>query len=102
MPAPVRVVVAAAFEQVPVPFQMFLMYALAEALKSAGAAFPSCGTANTKYALGAPTKLGISSPAVAGLGNTTSVPSSLNLNTICGRSTLPAAASVHVETLSTT
>src|SRR3954470_19339616 len=89
-PAPGRVVVAAAFEQVPVPFQTLRMYALAVALKSAGAALPSCGTENAKYALGPPTKPGMSSPAVVGLGNTTSTPSSWSLNVICGRVT-PAA-----------
>src|SRR6266850_2127688 len=52
-------------EHAPVPFHTFLMYTLPEALKSAGAALLSCGTAKAKNALGEPTKLGISSPASA-------------------------------------
>src|SRR2546421_6654074 len=77
------------------------MYALPVALKSAGVALPggrqsgsppqSCGTAKAKYALGEPTKLGMSSFAAVGLGKTTSgkfTPSpSLNLKTVCGRFT---------------
>src|SRR5438477_13004907 len=74
------------------------MYALPVALKSAGATFPSWGTAKAKYALGEPTKLGMSSLAVVGLGKTTSAPSSLNLKTICGRFT---PESSHVDTLFT-
>jgi len=42
--------------------------------------------------------LGINSVAVAGSGNTTSAPSSLNLKTICGR-VVPASS--QVETLFT-
>ena len=48
MPAP---------EPVAVPFQMFFRYPETLPLKSAGAAMPSCGTENTKCALGEPMKL---------------------------------------------
>jgi len=47
----------------------------------------SCGTDHTKYTLGEPTKFGISSVAVGGVWNTTSVPLFLSLNVICGRLT---------------
>src|SRR3954471_5945955 len=111
MPSPVRVVSDAASEQVPVLFHTLRMYALPVALKSAGSGngsgggvLKSCGRAKAKYALGDPTKLGMSSVAVpvpaggSGSGKTTSTPSTLILKTICGR-LVPASS--HVDTLLT-
>src|SRR4051812_4045188 len=101
MPAPVGACTggpALVVEQVPVPFQMLRVYALPVALKSAGLALLSCGTAKAKNALGEPTKLGVSSVAVAGSGKMTSTSSTLSLKTICGRF---VPASSQVETLLT-
>src|SRR6266850_2477003 len=85
-------------EHAPVPFHTFLMYTLPEALKSAGAALLSCGTAKAKNALGEPTKLGINSPASAlgttpGPGKITFPPSTWMLKVIWGR-LLPESSQV--------
>src|SRR4051812_38843631 len=103
MPAPVGVVsggpaLAGTSEQVPVPFQTLRMYALPVALKSAGVVLLSSGTAKAKYALGPPTKLGMSSFVPLGAGKITAAPSWRIRKTICGRVTAP---SIQVDALFT-
>src|SRR3954451_25291003 len=102
MPDPVGVSVAVIGvpAHLPVLFQMLRMYALPVALKSAGAVTLSWGTAKAKYALGPPTKLGMSSFAPVDTGKITGTPSSRMRKMICGpvRGVVPLL-SVQVDAL---
>src|SRR3954470_1675985 len=76
------------------------MYALPVALKSAGVVLLSSRTAKAKYALGPPTKFGMSSFVPLGAGNLTTAPSSRTRKTSSGF-LRPSSGSVQVDALFT-